>query len=230
MDKYAQPNVGFDGPAMTGAENVVLPNLDHRELAFQPVAFAEMCRFITGSSPKVMEPAPEIAPRVAGLVTGTVAGAPTNRPLAGVHLRVFLIKKDSADREGAAVLDQTTAESGAWGPLSVNPEREYEFSLEKDGRTTDYFMARLCALDGLAQLSLFGCGSGRQTAGIDSASAAGLFLARPRSRNRRWKGSEGHSGGRTGERLGEYSGSGSERSTGPASWRNSLRTPGVDCD
>ncbi|MDP3412657.1 MAG: alpha/beta fold hydrolase, partial [Polaromonas sp.] len=58
-DKFAQPdglwigargtptNVTFDGPALKGATNIVLPRVDHRETSFSPAAFEATYRFIT---------------------------------------------------------------------------------------------------------------------------------------------------------------------------------------
>src|SRR5258705_3215933 len=69
-DKYTQPygtwlgmpdmptHVTFDGPALKGALNVVLPGLDHREVAFHPKAFAKSFEFITGHPPPVFDPIP----------------------------------------------------------------------------------------------------------------------------------------------------------------------------
>ena len=66
-DKYAQPdgaflgmpgkatNVGYDGPALKGANNVVIAGLDHRETAFSAQAFVPMFTFITGRAPKKTE-------------------------------------------------------------------------------------------------------------------------------------------------------------------------------
>jgi triacylglycerol lipase len=63
-DKYAQPdgvwigapgkptNIGFDGPALKGATNVVLPRADHRETSFSPAAFAATWQFLTGQAPR----------------------------------------------------------------------------------------------------------------------------------------------------------------------------------
>ncbi|BDC48497.1 hypothetical protein F183_A08130 [Bryobacterales bacterium F-183] len=142
-DKYAQRNVGYDGPELKGAENVVLPDLDHREVAFHPLAFAEMYRFITGAKPKVMTPAAEASPAVSGLITSYAGMAATNRPMAGVRFRVYALQQDSADRDGAPLLDIVTTATGAWGPLTVDPRRNYEFVLEKDGRTVTYFKSGL---------------------------------------------------------------------------------------
>jgi pimeloyl-ACP methyl ester carboxylesterase len=143
LDKFAQANVGFDSPALQGAENVVLPGLDHREVAFHPLAFAEMYRFLTGKTPERTKPVAEEAPQLAGLLTSFAGMAPTNRPLAGVRLQVFALAADSAERSAAPLVDQTTDESGAWGPLAAKPEQTYEFVLSKDGRSVSYFMTGL---------------------------------------------------------------------------------------
>ena len=142
LDKYAQPGgSGYEGPALEGAENVVIPNLDHRELAFQPKAFAEMYKFLMGQAPARLDVEPQVEPVISGLVTGYGAGAPTNRPLAGVHFRVFALRAGSAERAGSAALDVFTSENGVWGPLKISPALRYEFVMEKDGRTVTYFRA-----------------------------------------------------------------------------------------
>ena len=142
FDKYAQPGGGgLEGPALQGAENVVIPGLDHRELAFQPKAFAEMFKFLTGRAPARLEVEGQAEPLVSGIMTGFGGGAPTNRPLAGLHFRVFALRPDSAERAGPAILDIVTDETGAWGPLKINPATRYEFLLEKDGRSVAYFRA-----------------------------------------------------------------------------------------
>ncbi len=141
LDKFAQPNVGYDGPELKGAENVVLPNLDHREVAFHPLAFSEMYRFLTGQGPKLLKPTVVPAPMVSGLVTGFAGPAATNRPLAGVRLRVYSLRPGSAEREGEAVLETTTHESGAWGPVRLRSGLDYEFELLSEGRKVTYFMS-----------------------------------------------------------------------------------------
>ncbi|MCX6611648.1 MAG: lipase [Acidobacteria bacterium] len=142
-DKYAQPNVGYDGPELKGAENVVLPGLDHREVAFHPLAFAETFRFLTGDKPKYLKPLAEATPKLSGLVTSFVGMAPTNRPQAGVKLSVFALKPGTSEREGDARYSVTTNETGSWGPLVAQPDLTYEFRLEKDGRAVSYFMSGL---------------------------------------------------------------------------------------
>ncbi len=145
QDKYAQPagGIGYEGPELAGAENVVLPGLDHRELAFDARAFAEMYRFVTGHAPERLTPAPEAAPVISGLVTGYGGGAATNRPLSGVRLRVFALRPGSAEREAQPALEAVTDDTGSWGPLRALPGVEYEFLLERDGHAVSYFKAPL---------------------------------------------------------------------------------------
>lgn len=140
LDKYAQPGGGgLESPALRGAENVVLPGLDHREVAFRPEAFRAMYRFVTGNEPATVTVRKENEPRIRGLVTGFAGGAATNLAEPGVRLRVFVLDAASGEREGAALLDTVTGADGRWGPLAVSPERNYEFELEKDGSTIRYF-------------------------------------------------------------------------------------------
>jgi pimeloyl-ACP methyl ester carboxylesterase len=173
LDKYAQPGgAGYEGPALEGAVNIVLPGLDHREVAFHPRAFAEMYRFITGQAPSQLEIAPEERPVVSGVVTGFAGQTPTNRPLAGVRLRVFALEAGSARRTGAPILDITTSESGAWGPLTLDSRQRYEFALERDGRSVSYFHSPVLRSTALLNLRFMPERDG-QSGGLQ------VFVARP---------------------------------------------------
>src|SRR5277367_4377169 len=85
FDLYAQPdggvffhkpgmalNVTADGPALKGATNVLLGEVDHRETALSPVAFADIYRFITGRKPSRIAIALEPEVVLNGRVTGGV--------------------------------------------------------------------------------------------------------------------------------------------------------------
>lgn len=149
QDKYAQPNVGYDSPALAGAENIVLPGLDHREVAFHPLAFGQMYRWLTGRAVTQARVVAEATPKVSGLVTGFGNNAATNRPLEGARFRVFAVEEATGERAGQALLDLTTDATGAWGPLTVDPKKSYEFVLEKDGKRVSYFMSGLERSTGL---------------------------------------------------------------------------------
>jgi pimeloyl-ACP methyl ester carboxylesterase len=147
-DKFAQPdgvwigakgtptNVTFDGPALKGATNVVLPGRDHREVSYHPEAFAAAFRFVTGRAPatsSALHVTPESAITLAGKVTGFSAGGPTNLPLPGARLQVFATDPATGERRGAALVDQTIGADGRWGPLRTDARTPLEFVLDAPG-------------------------------------------------------------------------------------------------
>ena len=123
LDKYAQPNgiafgtpqtitgVTYAGPALAGATNIVIPDLDHRELAFYPSAFAEMYKFITGAPPMTTQVTPVSSPTLSGLITGFENGAFTNLPLAGVHLRIYPVTSTESTMPAYEIV---TKSDGKW--------------------------------------------------------------------------------------------------------------------
>ncbi len=140
MDKFAQPdgrfagkpgmptNVTFEGPALTGATNLVLGALDHREVAFHPRAFREIFKFIAGREPEMIEIRPEAEVTLSGLVTGTPGGVQTNRPVAEAQVDIFRVGADGA-RAGEPIFSAKTAADGRWGPAKVDPAWPLEFVL-----------------------------------------------------------------------------------------------------
>lgn len=155
LDKYAQPTaialgspqastgVGFDGPALRGATNLVLPNLDHRELAFSPAAFREMFRFVVGTDPATLSVQTEPTPEVSGVITGFTGIAPTNLPLADVHLKIFAVTPAGTEDSTSPVYEMTTGTDGHWGPFKASSTQEYCFDLEFGGRHVRYYKAPL---------------------------------------------------------------------------------------
>ncbi|HET8746146.1 MAG TPA: alpha/beta fold hydrolase [Ramlibacter sp.] len=157
-DKYAQPlglwignpkldtGVTYEGPALKGATNVVLPKVDHRETAFSPAAFGVMWRFLTGKAPATLQVVPEERVVVSGKVTGSgvsstdpASGAfPNNLPLPGAKLEVYATDPATGERRGDAVLTQTVGADGAWGPLQARPGTPYEFVLSAPGYSTTH--------------------------------------------------------------------------------------------
>jgi triacylglycerol lipase len=146
-DLFAQPdgrfigapgtptNVTADGPALKGATNVVLPGLDHREVSYHPLAFAKTFEFITGRAPRHADALPQERVRLAGFVTGLEAGGYTNQGVASVPLEVYAVDA-SGQRQGAALLSQTTAADGRWGPLNVASTQALEFVFTVPGHAT----------------------------------------------------------------------------------------------
>jgi triacylglycerol lipase len=144
-DKYAQPKgtflgapdrptgVGFDGPELKGAENVVIPTIDHRETAFDPLAFAEMYRFITDLPPARLSIATEMRPVLNGKVSGVEGGVVTNLPVAGAKVEIFEVVPETGARRGRAVHSKVTGADGLWGPFNADLETYYEFVIEAPG-------------------------------------------------------------------------------------------------
>ena len=149
FDKYAQPdgrfvgkpgtptNVTFEGPALTGATNIALGALDHREVGFHPRAFREMFKFIAGREPALLDITPEAGVTLSGLVTGTPGGVQTNRPVEGAVVDVFRIGGDGA-RAGEPVYSGKTAADGRWGPTKVDPAWPLEIVLTSAGSPTTH--------------------------------------------------------------------------------------------
>jgi len=144
-DKYAQPDglfvgkpgrptgVGYDGPALKGAENVVIPKIDHRETAFGPLAFAQMYRFVTGRAPARTDVAPEAAVLLNGKVSEVQGGVPTNLPVAGARVEIYAVSPTTGARIGAAAHAKTSGADGLWGPFAAKPDAYYEFVIHAPG-------------------------------------------------------------------------------------------------
>ncbi len=153
-DKFAQPdgvwigakglptNVSFDGPALKGAENVVIAGIDHRETAYSAKAFEAMFRFVTGKPPVSLAVAPEARVVLDGKVSGYSAyapvAAPTNLPLAGATVEVYATNPATGERLGNALHRKTIGADGLWGPFNADPQARYEFVIEAKGYATTH--------------------------------------------------------------------------------------------
>jgi len=157
-DKFAQPdglwigakgtptNVTFEGPALKGATNLVLPRVDHRETSFSPAAFEATYRFITGKNPQTLAIQPEtpvvLNGKLAGLgltPTDPASGNYTNNlPLPGAQLMVYATDPATGARIGNAVHSKTVGTDGLWGPFTAKPGVQYEFAITATGYATTH--------------------------------------------------------------------------------------------
>ena len=154
-DKYAQPdgvwigargtptNVTFDGPALKGAENVVIAGVDHRETALSARAFAEMYRFIAGRAPATLAIVPEARVVLDGMVSGLgldnrEGNFATNLPLAGATVEVYPTDPATGLRLGPAAHRTTVGGDGRWGPFIADPAARYEFVIAAPGYATTH--------------------------------------------------------------------------------------------
>ncbi|MDP9996105.1 pimeloyl-ACP methyl ester carboxylesterase [Variovorax boronicumulans] len=144
-DKYAQPdgvwigapgkptNIGFEGPALKGATNVVLPRVDHRETSFSPAAFAATWQFLTGQAPR----STAVAAETNVVLDGRAIGA-ENLSLNGGQLRVYAVDPATGVRQGDAVHSKNIGADGRWGPFSARGGTAYEFVLSAPGYGTTH--------------------------------------------------------------------------------------------
>jgi pimeloyl-ACP methyl ester carboxylesterase len=191
-DKFAQPdgvwigakgtptNVGFDGPALKGAENVVITGIDHRETAFSAKAFDAMLRFITGKAPAAATVAREarvvLDGKVSGYGVGNLTGtAPSNLPLAGATVEVYATNPATGERLGAAAHRRVVAGDGAWGPFTADAQVRYEFVIAAPGyATTHIYRAPFPRSSSIVNLRA------ERLADADKDAAAVVTLTRPR--------------------------------------------------
>jgi pimeloyl-ACP methyl ester carboxylesterase len=144
-DKYAQPdglwigapgqptNVGYDGPALKGATNVVLPRVDHRETSFSPAAFAATWQFLTGEAPR----STAVAPEAQVVLDGRAIGA-ENLSLNGAQVTVHAVDPATGARRGEAVHSKNIGADGRWGPFKARGDTAYEFVLAAPGYGTTH--------------------------------------------------------------------------------------------
>lgn len=156
-DKFAQPDglwigmkgrptlVGFDGPELKGAKNVVIPQIDHRETSFSPAAFEASFQFITGQAPVhniVAQKEIELNGKVFGLgvdpLKADSGNFVNNLPLQGAKLAVYAVDAQTGQRIGAAKHKVTVQSNGHWGPFKANSSASYEFELVADGYATTH--------------------------------------------------------------------------------------------
>ena len=186
-DKFAQPDgaylgmkgvptgVGFDAPALAGAENLVLPGADHREAGYGLATLAPLFKAITGAAPATLVITPEAAPVLDGKVSGFEAGAPTNIGLDGARVTIWRVDPANGARLGAAAHDRITGEDGIWGPFTADPVANYEFVVAAAGYpVTHIYRAPFPRSSAILHLRPQPLGAG------DADATAVLYMSRPR--------------------------------------------------
>ena len=150
-DKFAQPDgrylgmagtptgVTFQGPALAGAKNVVLPGLDHREVAFHPQAFAAIFEFLMNAAPATTGIAAEVGPVLNGKVNGMPGGVQTNLPVPGAVVEIHETDPRTGLRRRQVHRKEVGAD-GYWGPFAASSTATYEFVISTpDSPTTHIY-------------------------------------------------------------------------------------------
>jgi len=188
FDKYAQADGRFigkpgvptgvtsDGPALSGATNLVLGAVDHRETAFHPRAFREIFKFIAGHEPARIAIVPEAQVSLSGLVTGTPGGVPTNRPVADATVEVYRVSPDTGERIGIALYVSCTKADGRWGSVLVDPTWFLEMVVTSPGEPiTHYYRSPFPRSSDIVHLR-----AAKPLGPADAGAGAVVIMSRPR--------------------------------------------------
>jgi pimeloyl-ACP methyl ester carboxylesterase len=110
----------------------------HVEVCTSKESFAMQYEFLIGSKPQVVDIVPQRAPVE---ISGRVVNFPANTGRAGTTLKLFeLVASTGARAQSEPVATFMIGEEGTWGPVTVSPDKYYEFELTGGGsNTTGHF-------------------------------------------------------------------------------------------
>ena len=127
---------GTPGRSMAGAQNVTIPNQTHVQTCTSAQSFVEYYKFLTGRPPGTDIKREKGAIQIAG----KALNFPENRGASGATVQIWPLN-DSGQRTSVApvaslaITDGSTG-GGAWGPVTVQTGRRYEFALVTAGLPT----------------------------------------------------------------------------------------------
>jgi pimeloyl-ACP methyl ester carboxylesterase len=127
---------GTPGRHMDGAQNVTIPDQTHVQTCTSAESFLAYYRFLTGHKPSH----DIVRQRGAIHVAGKALSFPQNTGLQGATVQVWPLRADgrrttAAPLASIAISDGSTG-GGAWGPVTVQAGRRYEFALVRQGLPT----------------------------------------------------------------------------------------------
>ncbi|HEX7436834.1 MAG TPA: twin-arginine translocation pathway signal, partial [Caldimonas sp.] len=173
-------NVTAEGPALKGAENVVIAGIDHRETSFSPKAFEQAYRFLTGAPAATLEVVPEarvvLDGKVSGLGLNNLQGSYANNlPLVGATLEVYATDPATGERRGPAAHRKSIGADGLWGPFVADGTASYEFVISAPGyAATHIYRSPFARSSRIVNLRA------DRLADADKDAAAVIVLTRPR--------------------------------------------------
>jgi pimeloyl-ACP methyl ester carboxylesterase len=127
---------GTPGRHMDGAQNVTIPNQTHVQTCTSSESFLAYYRFLTGK-----RPAHDIVRQNGAIqVAGKALNFPQNSGLAGATVQIWPLHADGTRSSAApahtiAITDGATG-GGAWGPVTIQSGKRYEFTLLRPGLPT----------------------------------------------------------------------------------------------
>jgi pimeloyl-ACP methyl ester carboxylesterase len=127
---------GTPGRNMEGAENVTIPNQTHVQTCTSAESFVEYYKFLTGRPPA----RDIVLQRGAIQIAGKALFFPENRGLSGATVQIWNVndsgrRTTTAPHASIAITDGSQG-GGAWGPVTVEAGKRYEFALVRTGVPT----------------------------------------------------------------------------------------------
>ncbi len=121
--------------AIPGATNVQFADQAHTEVVNSPETFTEIFTFLFGVAPAVTEVVRETGPVT---ISGRVLLFPENAGAHDATLDVFPVEPETGRRTGAAISTVELSGDGDFGPLEVDPDTPYEFSITRPDEGTHH--------------------------------------------------------------------------------------------
>jgi pimeloyl-ACP methyl ester carboxylesterase len=127
---------GTPGRHMDGAQNVTIPNQTHVQTCTSSQSFIAYYRFLTGN-----RPAHDIVRQTGAIrVAGKALNFPQNSGLSGATVQIWPLHADGTRSSATpihsiAITDGSTG-GGAWGPVTIQSGKRYEFALLRPGLPT----------------------------------------------------------------------------------------------
>lgn len=126
---------GNPSRAIPGATNVQFADQAHTEVVNSPDTFAEIFTFLFGRDPAVTEVIRETGPVT---ISGRVLLFPENVGAHDATLDVYRVDAETGRRTGAPIESVALSGDGGFGPLQVDPDANYEFSITRVGDGTHH--------------------------------------------------------------------------------------------
>ncbi len=135
LNIWSKQDLIVKGANIDGAENLVLEDADHYEVATSAISFTKVFDFFNGEdAPKyhTIQQQDEIS------IAGKVLTLGENVPLENATVEVYPIREETGERlNQQALFTLTTGKDGKWQPIDIKPNQAYEFFVSNPNDAED---------------------------------------------------------------------------------------------
>ncbi len=133
LNVWSDGDLIVPGADIPGAENVMLPGVDHYAVATEDAAFEAVHTFLYGAPPATVERPPADVP----IVSGRALTLGENRVEVGATVDVWALDPESGQRLNAGPEARFfTDDEGRWGPFAAERDVPYELHVRPAGGGT----------------------------------------------------------------------------------------------